>query len=377
MVYLNNAATSHPKPECVPAAVQRHLQQTPWAAHRGGDLRGDFMEHARARLAAFLGAPGPDTLFFTSGATESLNILLHGLDLAGGHVVSTVTEHTSVLRPLHHLADDTGLSFTLVPCNAAGHIDPDDLRRAIRPQTAAVVLSHGSNVTGAVQDVPAIAHITREREIPLVLDAAQTAGHVPIHAAEWGVDAIAFTGHKGLLGLPGSGGFYLRRGLELRPWKTGGTGVLSDMLHQPQERPLAYEAGTPNTPGIAALATAVDWLERFDYAHLNTLALQRCGRLREALEAMPRVRLFGPANARLPILSLSMDDMTPNDLCYLLQESFDVVTRGGLHCAPLIHPCIGSAPHGTLRLSLSVLTNDVDISACIEAFLTITEGRPA
>ena len=367
MIYLNNAATSYPKPACVLDAHARALAAPPQSQFRAaGGGQGPFAV-CRESLAALLGIGDPERIFFTSGATEALNVLIGGIVAAGGRLAATETEHNSVLRPLVNLTDD----YTLLPCDADGMVDPRGIA-GLPENVTALVVNHCSNVTGAVQDMAAITKAAHARGMLLFADVSQSAGCVPVDAAAWGADALAFTGHKALLGPQSTGGFYLRKGIQLRPLVFGGTGRDSARLrYDPSE--YEYEAGTQNAPGIAALDAGVRYvLEK----GVQTIAAEEgalASYLRAELAVMPGVTVYGKAGGG-PVVSFTLAGMTPADVAYILFEAYGIVLRSGLQCAPLIHNRIGAGTRGVVRASIGPFTTQADITALCLAVREIAKG---
>ncbi|MAE70861.1 MAG: cysteine desulfurase [Gemmatimonadetes bacterium] len=370
-IYLNNAATSYPKPASVIEAVAAALAALPGSPGRGGGGGDDPVRRCRGRVARFLGVRDPARLIFTSGATESLNLVVRGLPLAGRRLVTTAADHNSVLRPLHRLHDETGATIEIVPVEASGRVSLDALRAAIDSDTALVAVPHGSNVTGHVLDIAALALHTRSLGVPLLVDAAQTAGALPIDVDAWGIDYFAFTGHKSMLGTQGTGGLVASG--PLVPLKVGGTGVLSQSLAQPRELPLRFEAGTPNAPGLVALEAGVAWIEGEGIDSLHRRKMERAEQLRRGLEAIDKVRLIGRPG-ELPVFCFVVDGVPVDELGQVLEESFGVHTRAGLHCAPLIHDSLGANPQGSIRVSPSAFTTVEEIEAALAAVDTVARS---
>lgn len=372
-VFLNNNATSYPKPPEVLAAVQRFLETVPCDAQRGSGA-GDIVQEGRRAVAAFFNADSPDSVVFTSGATESLNIVLRGLT-AKRHIITTATEHNSVLRTLFHLQRDEGLRLSLAPCDARGWVNPDAIKHLITNETDAIVVNHCSNVTGIVQDLSAIATIAQQAGIPLIVDAAQSAGIIPIDLRVLPIAALVFTGHKNLLATTGIGGLVLNPNFPLRTLKTGGTGSRSDYLYQPEDRPTYFEAGTANTVGIAALVAALGYLQRVGMDAIRARKEQIYQRVWQALGQAEGLYWHGGTDLqdRLPVINWTMRGFSVADLGYILEESYRIRTRAGLHCAPLIHQAMGTAEQGTLRLSFSHLQSDSEIEHLIEAMQQIIQ----
>lgn len=370
-IYLNNAATTYPKPPEVLEAVASLLAAPPVHHARAGfqDPAGDVLAACRQRLAALFNAPDPDRIAFSSGSTESLNLAIHGLPLTHKEVVTTVVEHNSVLRPLKTLERRGLLDLVLVPCDESGFVAPEAIKKALTSRSGAVVVNHASNVTGVPNDLEAIGGLCGGRGIPFIVDASQSAGVHAIDVQGMHIDILAFTGHKSLYGIPGIGGAYIREGLEVQPLKVGGTGVRSDYLFQPEDGPLLYEAGTQNLPGVAALNAGL--------AHITSRGVDRIRQRKEelvqlfleGLSGRKGLSLHPPASARqrTTMVSLNVDGMDPADVGYVLEHGFGIVVRSGLHCAPLIHRHLGTHPRGSVRISPSHFTSEEDMEALSEA----------
>ena len=354
MIYFNSNSTSYPKPGNVIAAVNEYLGEIPYSAHRSGFKSRSVIEECRGKLADFFNVASPEHVIFTSGSTEALNLAIFGMNKPR-HIVSTTTEHNSVLRPLKTLERDNGLEITLVDCDNQGFVDPGKIGEAIREDTSALIINHCSNVTGAIQDIEAIAKIAHSHNIPILVDASQSAGAVEIDMQKTGIDMLAFTGHKSLFATTGIGGLVLKPGLELKPMKAGGTGVRSDFLYQPAELPFRYEAGTHNTLGMAALSAGIDYINAtgIDYIHNKKAAI--CQTIIVGLAEMPQVVLYGGTQPerKHPVVNFGIHGITVADISYILNESFGIIVRSGLHCAPLIHNAIQASPEGTVRVSVS------------------------
>lgn len=381
MIYLDNAATSFPKPEeCLRKALERYLQMGASPGRGSYDLAMAAEERVaalRQRLCRFLGGDDSYRLCFTYNATDALNILIRGLSPPGSHVVSSRLEHNSVLRPLHHLRKEGIITFDLVPFDGQGYLDPQRIDDAIRSETRLVILTHASNVLGTVQPVKEIAAACRLRKVPLVLDASQSAGAVPLRIKEWDVQGIAFTGHKSLLGPTGIGGLLLSPELNPEPTKFGGTGVDSHNLYHPQGYPHRLEAGTLNLFGVLALDECLDYVERSQpESYAREMGL--LGRLKEGLERLPRVHLYGIEHLEqhLPLLTCSIDGHHSEDVGAILDADYDIAVRAGLHCAPLVHQDLGTLKEGAVRFSLGPFLSESDIDEAIRAMTAIGRGYP-
>ncbi len=379
MIYLNNGATSFPKPQIVKETYAAFLNSVPGSPGRSSGRNGKVFRECRESLAELFGIGEADRMFFTSGATDSFNFLLAGLDLSGRKIITTATEHNSVLRPLFNMKQLSGCQVEIVPCDETGRVDPRDIISRLDSDTAAVIVNHCSNVTGAVQDLNAIGGITRERGVLLLADVSQSGGCLPVKADAWGVDALVFTGHKSLFGLQGTGGFYLRKGVSLEPFRFGGTGSDGRRLsYGPGEAP--YEVGTGNEGGIAALNAGVRYILDKGAALITRKEQELLDRLRKGCEGLPGVKLYAPPSGESgPVVSLAMDGMTPSDLGYILYNGYHMVTRTGYHCCPLIHDYLGTAERGTLRCSFSWFNDSADVDALLAALRDVQdslEGAP-
>ena len=375
MIYLNNSATSYPKPQCVRDAYAEALNALPSAQFRSGGTfeSGGIFDVCRQKLGTLLGIADSSRIFFSSGATDSLNSVFCGLGISAENVITTAAEHNSVLRPLYNLPGIKG-EPVIIPCDRFGVVSPENIEGAIRPDTRAVAVNHCSNVTGAVQDMKSIGEIAARHGLLFVADVSQSAGAIPVHADEWGISALAFTGHKGLFGVQGTGGYYVREGIPFRPMKFGGTGLDSRKLIY-NGGDFEYEPGTQNAPGIAALNAGVSYLlERtVEAVHAHERELMRI--MYEGLRTADGVKVYGDyEHDEGPVLSFNINGLKPSDTAYILQNSCGIITRTGLHCAPLIHQYTGSAPDGTVRVSISDLNTEADAKALLGAVREIAEA---
>jgi cysteine desulfurase family protein len=376
MIYLDNAATSFPKPaECLRSALERYLQIGA-SPGRGGYDRAIEAESAvavvRKKLRRFFGAEETHRVCFTYNATDALNLLIQGLLQPGDHVVSSRLEHNSVLRPLHHLQRQGRISFDLVPFNPDGFIEPDQISAAIKPATKLVILTHASNVLGTVQPAEEIAAVCRSRGVALVLDASQSAGVVPIRVNDWGVQGLVFTGHKSLLGPTGIGGLVLGPELNPEPTRFGGTGVDSRSLYHTLEYPYRLEAGTINFLGVLGLGASLDYVDQ-TYAASYAREMSLLRKLRDGLAALPRLRLHGAErlDRHLPVLTCTTADHHSEDVGAILDGDFGIAVRAGLHCAPLVHQDLGTLEKGAVRFSLGPFTTEDEIDAAVEAMKAV------
>lgn len=370
MLYLDNAATTHPKPPSVYRAVREAFEEVGASPGRGGyRLAREAMEivsRARRLAAELFDVPDPERVIFTKNATEGINIVLKGWLRPGDRVVTTAVEHNAVARPLNRLAGE-GVDVEFVPCGRGGTVDLDAFGRALAARPRLAVFCHASNVNGALQPLPEIAALSAETGVPLLLDAAQTAGLQPVSFSKLGLGMLACSGHKALLGPPGTGLLILREDLDLLPLLEGGTGSRSEEAEQPEFSPDRFESGSPNLPGIAGLAAGMEYvLERGPEALLaHELALAE--RLESGLETLRGVRVLRPDRRGTGVVSFVVSGMNPGDVGKLLDEGFDIAVRTGLHCAPLAHRTLGTFPEGTVRVSPGFSTGEGEIDLFLES----------
>jgi cysteine desulfurase family protein len=369
-VYLDNAATSWPKPESVCTAVVQYLRESGAAAGRAvyqEALDADrTLQLVRASIARLIGADDSRRIVFTLNGTDALNLALHGLLLPGDHVITSQAEHNSVLRPLHHLSAERGVHVTRLPIDRRGCVDPDQCRRAIQADTRLIALIHASNVTGAMQPAVEIGTIAREAGVLFLVDAAQTIGHVPIDVGHLRADLLAAPGHKGLLGPTGTGILYVgpRAEPRLRSLRQGGTGTQSEWDRQPEDLPEKYEAGIQNLAGIVGLGAGVEYLLQRGVSAIERHEQALTLRLLRAWEGEPRVQVHGPAGLedRVGVVTVSVDGYDPQELAAMLDASRRIQVRAGLHCAPGVHRALGTLGRGgALRFSVGALNDAADV----------------
>ena len=370
-VYLDNAATSHPKPACVVNAVERALTEENANPGRGGHpaaLRAARRVLAtRERLAALMNGESPMGVAFALNCTDALNLAIKGSLRRGDHVVATELEHNSVLRVVCALAARERIRLTLLRPRPDGFVDPEDVRAAITPRTRLVICTHASNVTGAIQPVAAICRAAREAGALSLIDGAQALGSLPVDVHALGCDLYAFPGHKSLLGPQGTGGLYLRPGVRLVPQREGGTGTASESTAMPEEAPERYEAGTVNLPGIAGLGEGVDYVAR----RLSAIMMHErelTAALMEALGRVPGVVLYSPREeaARAGIVCFNVGDLSSSEAADRLAAR-DIALRGGLHCAPGAHRFLGTLRRGAVRASVGYANTLEDVEALAAA----------
>jgi cysteine desulfurase family protein len=378
-VFLDNAATSFPKPETVYQAMDAALREVGVAPGRGGYRQSlaaaRIVYEARSALARFFGVSDSSRLIFTHSATESINIAVNGLLQPGDHVVSTRVEHNALLRPLH-LAATRGVEVTYVPSDRFGVVSEREIERAMRPGTRLVALAHCSNVTGAVQPIEAIARVARQRGALLLVDAAQSAGFFTIDVERIGIDLLAAPGHKGLYGPPGTGILAIAEGLKLEPLMVGGTGGSASSPEQPDQLPERLESGTINTPAIAGLKAGVDFLLSTGLDAIRAREELLVGELLKGLRATPGVEVYGPLQGeRGAAVSFNAAGHDPAALSYLFDSEYEISVRAGLHCAPDTHRSIGTYPAGTVRVSPGFFNTEKEIEFFLKALHEILTGR--
>ena len=381
LVYLDNAATTFPKPAEVLSGMVEAYARSGVSPGRGShDLAtqaDDLVAGARARVARFFGAADPDRVIFGANATDALNTAIQGLVRPGDHVVATRLDHNSVLRPLHHLAERGTIAYDLAPFDGRGFVDPDAIAALIRPTTRAVVMCHASNVLGTIQPIAAIARVCAERGVPLVVDAAQGAGQVPIDMASLGIAALAFTGHKSLYGPSGIGGLVLRPGLDVETTRFGGTGMDSASLVHTQDYPQRLEAGTLNLMGIIGLTLGLDFVEALGLEEIHRREMALVRRLRDGLADDPGITLFcaDDLDDHLAVLTADIPGVDPQDVGAILDADFGIAVRVGLHCAPMVHRDLGTIERGAVRFSFGVFNTADDVDRAIEAMTAIPHPR--
>ncbi|MEE8639898.1 MAG: aminotransferase class V-fold PLP-dependent enzyme [bacterium] len=390
MIYLDNAATTFPKPGIVHDTMRDFYQQTGVNPGRTGcdlALEAEKMIHdTRKKLSAFfnqsLGQAGnnkdPNRLVFAMNATMALNLVINGKVNPGDHVVTTLVEHNSVIRPVNHKVKD-GAEATFVVPDGEGYVDPEEIRKAVKKNTKLVLVNHASNVTGAVQDLESIGAVCKEEGVPLAVDTAQTAGVLAIDMAEYNISFLVFTGHKGLLGPTGTGGICVADDAEIKGTIYGGTGVRSADLYHLEEYPYRLEAGTHNLAGIAGLSAGLDWLQNEGREGIYNHEMELLATLQAGLSEIRGVKIWGTKNLkrRVATISVTVANYDAADVGTILDVDYGILTRTGLHCAPLIHEHHGSAPRGTVRFSVGPFNAEEHVEAAVKAVAEVAADRPA
>jgi len=373
VIYLDNAATSWPKPPAVLQAMTECMRE--YAANPGRGSHqlairaGRVLFECRKHLAELFHVRNPNDISFAMNTTMALNQAIRGFVKRGQHVICTGIEHNSVRRPLEYLKETMGVEVTYVPADARGRIELSNLEQWFKPNTSLFVCNHSSNLTGAIMPVGEIGQICRRRKVKLLVDAAQSAGHLEIDVSAMGIDMLAFPGHKGLFGPPGTGGLYIDPNLELEPLLMGGTGSQSELVEQPKVRPDRYESGTQNTVGIAGLNEGVKFVLQETVAKIHEKEWMLTQRLMEGLENISGVTVFGPERGenKTGIVAFAIRGIDPAEVAHILDRSFQIAVRAGYHCTPLAHESIGTLGTGAVRASIGYFNTEDEIDRCLEA----------
>ncbi len=379
LYYFDNAATSWPKPEAMIKAMvafNAHVGANPGrSGHRLSIEASRIIFDARETVASLLGAGDPHSVIFTRNATEGMNTVVRGLLRPGDHIITSGVEHNSVMRPLRAIETE-GVKLSVVQCSGAGGISPDDIDAAVRSNTKMIIITQASNVTGTIMPVADIAGVADKHGIIVCVDAAQTAGNIPINVTRDNIDILVFSGHKSLYGPQGTGGFYIRKGLEkmVSPLERGGTGSGSEFEEHPDFMPDRFESGTPNTIGIAGLGAGAGHVAAIGIEAIRKKETALTELFLDGIRSIRGVRVYGdmdPAK-RAALVSFTIDGMSPSDISFDLDERFNIMSRPGLHCAPSAHRTIGTFPDGTVRFSFGISTTEEEIKAAIRAIETLS-----
>jgi len=376
-IYLDNSATSWPKPPAVIAAISESLTNYGGSPGRSGHhfavKAAKEVFETRELIASFFNSPSSDRVIFTSNATHAINIVLKGILKKGDHVLISSMEHNSVIRPLRFLEKEKSIEITIVDCNKKGQLNIEQLENNIKPNTKMVVTIHGSNVTGAILPIREIGAICKSKNILYMVDAAQTAGIIPIDIQKDNIDILAFTGHKELYGPTGIGGLCIKNDLQIESFIQGGTGSKSEMEIHPSFYPDLLEAGTQNMLGIIGLKAGINYILEQGMENLRNKQFQLTNYFISQLKEIEKIILYGcdSKEERLPVISLNIKNIVPSDLAFTLDKEFGIMVRAGLHCSPLAHKSIGTFPQGTVRLSIGGFTTEEDIQLTIHALKKI------
>ena len=377
MIYLDSAATSYHKPDGVARAVAEaisHMGNPGRGAHEASLDASRVVYGTREKMAELFGAEEASQIVFTANSTESLNIAIQGLVDPGDHVITTVMEHNSVLRPLY-LCQQRGVSLTILPFSAAGTVTPEAIEAVIRSNTRMIVCTHGSNLTGDLNDLEAIGRVCKKHHLLFVVDASQTAGVFPIQMDSMNIDVLCFTGHKSLMGPQGTGGMCVRKGVRIRPLLVGGSGIDCYSKIHPQVMPTALEAGTLNAHGIAGLSAALDFIKKVTPDVIRQREEELTRRFVSQIKSIPGVKLYGNYEQfpRAPILSLNILDYDSGEIADVLAQDYGIMTRAGAHCAPLMHEALGTKSQGAVRFSFSYFNTEEEIDQAANAIRELAE----
>ncbi|MCC5466428.1 aminotransferase class V-fold PLP-dependent enzyme [Pelosinus baikalensis] len=376
MIYLDNAATSWPKPESVYQMVDKVMRQIGANPGRSGHTMaieaGRLVQETRELAAALFAIPHPSQVVFTLNVTDSLNLALKGLLQPGDHVITSSMEHNAMARPLEALRKN-GVTVTKVATSPVNGISLREIQNAIQANTKLIAITHASNVTGTLNPIGEIGQIAKEFGVTFLVDCAQTAGVFPINVQEMGIDLLAFPGHKSLLGCQGVGGLYVHKGIILKTLREGGTGSHSESLEQPDELPERYESGTLNTSGIAGLGAGIRYIMETGMEKIKQREEELTNLLVAGLAKIPGVVLYGPplGQQRAAVVSFNLEQISANELCMILDKSFQIAVRPGLHCAPDAHRVLGTLQGGTIRISPGYFTTEEEIETCLQAITAI------
>jgi len=382
MIYFDNAATSYPKPKEVGRAMLHFLEKVGASPGRSGHRlsieAGRLLYQTREGLAELLNVIDPLRIIFTLNVTEAINLVLKGLLRPGDQVITSSMEHNSVMRPLREL-EKKGVEIKVVSCSPQGNLNPFDIEKSIKKNTALIVLNHASNVTGDILPISQVGSIARKHNIIFLVDAAQTAGCYPLDIKRDNIDLLAFTGHKALFGSPGTGGLVVGEGVDIKklnPLKVGGTGSRSESEEQPDFLPDIYESGTPNTVGLSGLNEGVRFILKGGIDKICQHEKNLITHLIEKLKEIPEVILYGEDHLkdRVAVVSFNLEDKWPSEVGLRLDEEYDIMCRVGLHCSPAAHKTIGTFPVGTVRFSMSWFNTFEEVDQAIIAIRNIAEG---
>ena len=381
-IFLDNGATSYPKPEEVYTFMDKFYRKFGVNPGRSGyDLcmeTGELVEETRKMLTQFFNGKDPNRLCFSYNSTDALNLIINGMLKEGDHAITTTIEHNSVLRPLYHLFKYNGVEVDYIPFDSRGFVDPDDFLKKFKKNTKLVIVNHGSNVIGTIQPIKEIGQYCRERKIPFAMDCSQTAGKIPIDMEVQNVDIVVFTGHKSLLGPTGIGGLYVREGIQIRHTRAGGTGVRSAVRTHLDEYPYRLEYGTLNTLGVAGLHAGVKWILEKGLKNIHEHEMKLTTLLRDGLKSMEGVTLYCQDDLRnhISILLFNVEGLEALNTGTILDVDYNIACRTGLHCAPLVHKQLGTDKiHGAVRFGVGPFNTEDDITTAVEAVKEIAQIR--
>ncbi|WP_373600158.1 aminotransferase class V-fold PLP-dependent enzyme [Paraclostridium bifermentans] len=376
MIYLDNAATTFPKPKQVYDAVldcmENYGANPGRAGHKLAMRAGREIYDCRENIAKLLNISNPMNIVFTHNATDSLNLAIKGVVKSGDHIITTSIEHNSVIRPIKAL-EEKGIENTIVKCDEYGQLNTEDIKKAIKPNTKLIVTTHASNVCGTLVDIETVGNIAKENNILYLVDASQTLGVYDVDVQKINVDMVAAPGHKCLLGPQGTGILYIREGLALDILKEGGTGSNSEELFQPNMMPDRYESGTHNTPGIAGLNAGVNFVIETGIDKIRKHEEELCSYMLERLSEVPNIKIYGPLDSkkRAAVISVNIGNIDSGEVTFMLDDVYGIATRSGIHCSPLAHETLGTLIQGTIRFSFGYFNTKEEVDKSIEALKEI------
>ncbi|MGL4912591.1 MAG: aminotransferase class V-fold PLP-dependent enzyme [Romboutsia sp.] len=380
MIYLDNAATTYPKPEKVYDSImdcmKNYCANPGRAGHKLAMKAAREIYDARENIAKLFNIDNPMTIVFTNNATDSLNLAIKGVVKKGDHIITTSMEHNSVIRPIKSL-EKYGIENTIVQCDKEGSLNTEDIKKAIKENTKLIVTTHASNVCGTIIDIKSVGDIARENKILYLVDASQTAGVYDINIKDINVDMIAAPGHKCLLGPQGTGILYIREGLNVDILKEGGTGSKSEDLFQPELTPDKYESGTHNTPGIVGLNEGVRFILEKGIDNIKAHEEDLCQYMLDRLEEVHNIVIYGPKDSkkRAAVISINITNIDSGEITFLLDSEYNIATRSGIHCAPLAHKTLGTIEQGAVRFSLGYFNTKEDIDRAVKALKEIVDNN--
>ncbi|HSQ90113.1 aminotransferase class V-fold PLP-dependent enzyme [Romboutsia sp.] len=380
MIYLDNAATTYPKPEKVYEAImdcmKNYCANPGRAGHKLAMRAAREIYDARENIAKLFNIDNPMNIVFTNNATDSLNLAIKGVVKKGDHIITTSMEHNSVIRPIKAL-EKHGIKNTIVQCDKDGFLCIEDLKKAIKENTKLIVTTHASNVVGTLLDIKQIGEVAKEHNILYLVDASQTAGVYDINVKDVNVDMIAAPGHKCLLGPQGTGILYIKEGLNVNILKEGGTGSKSEDLFQPELTPDKYEAGTHNTPGIVGLNEGIKFILEKGIDNIRIHEEELCKYMLEKLEEVPNIVIYGPKDSkkRAAVIAINIGNMDSGEITFLLDSEYQIATRSGIHCSPLAHQTLGTLEQGVVRFSLGYFNTKNEIDEAIKALKEISNNN--
>ena len=376
-IYLDNAATSFPKPESVYKAVSDTLRKYGSSPGRGGHKMSIQTERlifeTREKIASFFNIPSSSNVIFTFNVTMGINLALKGFLKAGDHVLTSSMEHNAVMRPLKRLEKE-GVAKTVVKCSNEGFLNSKDIEREIKPNTKLIIITHASNVVGTILPIREVGEIARKKGIAFFVDAAQSAGLLPIDVQRDNIDMLGCTGHKSLFGPQGTGFLYIKDGLDIKPLIEGGTGSNSESDEMPDFFPDKFQAGTLNTPGIAGLGAGIEFIQKEGLKNIRAKELHLTTEIMNGLKNIKGVKLYGSLNPldRVAVVSFNIEGKDPSEVGNILNEKYNIMSRVGLHCAPNAHRTIGTFTEGTVRVSVGYFNTEEDIDKLISAIRNIS-----